>query len=664
MPRALKGLLQFVFGLAVICVFMYPRMWPLIRDSRARARALAQPVARSAVQGSAQSKRQPGPLPDHLVSFSSDVTLRKDATIEVREEFVAHSEADYFRWGMIRQLPIDSEARWDRQLVGPYQKDTGIRVKILELTEDGAPVSYEQGSEWGYPQLRIGTPDVPLAPGDHRFVIRYEADGVMQFLADHDQLYWNALGHYWRLPIDDVIVRVHLPPEIPAEVVTAEAYTGSRGRANALPAASGAPGAAGAREALADGFAFRASNLGSAQSLSVVLTWPKGFLLPPALGPLAHDSRLLIAPSLLLLYYIIVWLGLGRQPQRGAVAIQYQPPRGLSPAAIRYIRTTGCDGRTLAATIAQLAARGCIGIEPQGAKYKVTRLSGHDGTNDPKNLQPPLAPEELAVLNGLFEDGPEAVLDSKNGNPLNRYLMRINIELQKRLKNLYFTRHAGWLVLGTFASFLTALGMALTAQGRNADRMTVLFLTWWFFFCFYFLGLIAVMTLIPAIVRALRGLGGAKEVAIGSAIVAAFGGGGVAVLWQLKSGASLAFALSLLALVVINIAAFPALRRLTSLGRQVQDEIEGFRAFLEKVEQDRMRRVDPAEEMGAAHGAASGASAVRVSDSGDRAMLLAPSRTPNTGANTEFLPYAIALEVREPWGDHLADACVVTTTTR
>ena len=166
--------------------------------------------------------------------------------------------------------------------------------------------------------------------------------------------------------------------------------------------------------------------------------------------------------------------------------------------------------------------------------------------------------------------------------------------------------------------------------------MALLFLTWWFFFCFFLLGLIVVMTLLPAIGRVMRGLGGAKEVAIGSAVVAVFGAGGIAVLWQLKASASLAYSLSLLALVAFNIAAFPALRRVTPLGRQVRDEIEGFRTFLEKVEQDRMRRVNPADEIADAHGAAS----------------------------FEFLPYAIALEVREPWGDHLAEACVVTTTTR
>lgn len=622
MPRVIKGLLQFIFGLAVVCAFMYPRMAPLIRQSRALKAGASRPAPRSA----AKSEGRVGMQLDRILSFAVDVSLRKNSTLEVREEFVAHSVGDYFRYGMIRELPIDSEARWDRRLVRPYTKDTGIRVKILEASEDGAPVSYEQGSDAGYPQLRLA-PWTPLAPGDHRFVVRYEADGVTQFLADHDQLYWNAVGHYWRLPVDETIVRIHLPPDIPADVVTADVFVGGRGATGAPPADKQLQ-----KRALGDGLELRMANLGPAQSPSVWLTWPKGFLMPPVLGPLAHDSWLLIAPALLLLYYVIVWLALGRSPQRGTVAIQYQPPQGLSPAAVRYIRTTGCDGRSLAATIAQLAARGCIGIEPQGAKYKVTRLDGPD----PKTLQPPLAPEEFSVFEDLFEDGPTVVLDSKNGNPLNRYLMRINIELQKRLNNLYFTRNARWLVLGTFASFLTAIGMALTAHGRSGDRMTLLFLTWWFFFCFYFLGLIVVMTLLPAIVRAMRGLGGAREVAIGSAVVAAFGGGGVAVLWQLKSGASLAYALSLLALVFINIAAFPALRRLTPLGRQAGEAIEGFRMFLDKVEQDRMRRVSPSEEIADPHGAAS----------------------------FEFLPYAIALEVREPWGDHLAEACVVTTTTR
>src|ERR1700730_16340722 len=258
MPRALKSLLSFVFSLAIMFAFMYPRMAPMIRQSRAikKAQLAARPVLRPAGQGSAQSRSQSEPL-DRIVSFASDVTLRKDSTLEIREEFVAHSEGDYFRYGMVRDLPIDSEARWDRRLVGAYAKDTGIRVKILEVSEDGTPVSYEQGSDSAYEQVRI-VPWQPLAPGDHRFVVRYEADGVTQFLADHDQLYWNALGHYWRLPVDEAVVRLHLPPEVPVDVVTAAAYAGGRGAS---------PGRFGGKEvertAIGDGLEFRAANLGT-----------------------------------------------------------------------------------------------------------------------------------------------------------------------------------------------------------------------------------------------------------------------------------------------------------------------------------------------------------------------------------------------------------------
>jgi predicted membrane protein DUF2207 len=637
MPRALKGFLHFLFSLAILVAFMYPRMAPMIRQSLAmkKTRVPAGWAQRSGGQGSAQSNLQSNADRERIVSFASDITLRSDATLAVREEFTLHGEGDYFRYGLVRDLPIDSDARWDRALAGAYTRDTGIRVKILEVTEDGAPMSYEQGSDSGYEQLRIGAAWEPLAPGDHHYVVRYQADGVTQFLAGHDQLYWNALGHYWRLPVDEAVVRVHLPPEVPAGIVTAKAYAGARGSTAPRPGAAPPQGSA-----IADGLEFRAADLGPAQSLSIALTWPKGFLAPPALGPLAHDGELLVAPVLLLVYYVIVWLALGREPQRGTVAIQYQPPQGLSPAAMRYIRTTGCDGRTLAASIAQLAARGFITITPpdgkQDGKYNLTRLGApaaksdaHSETNDSHSS---LAPEEADLLATLFEDGPALVLDSRNANQLNRYLMHINQNVQKGLNNLYFTRNARWLALGTFASFLTAMGMGLTVHGRNGDRMTLLFLTWWFFFCFFLLGLIAVMTLLPALGRVLRGLGGGKEVAIGALIVLAFGGGGAAVLWQLKSGASLAYALSIAALVFINIAAFPALKRLTPRGRQTLDEIEGFRLFLEKVEQDRMRRVSAADEM--------------------------------SGSAMEFLPYAIALEVREPWGDHLAEACVVTTTTR
>jgi hypothetical protein len=61
-------------------------------------------------------------------------------------------------------------------------------------------------------------------------------------------------------------------------------------------------------------------------------------------------------------------------------------------------------------------------------------------------------------------------------------------------------------------------------------------------------------------------------------------------------------------------------------------DIEGFRPLLVKAERDRLRRLN-----------AAGA-----------ALDAAPA----------FVPYAIALEIKEAWGDHLAAECFAAPTTR
>jgi len=48
-------------------------------------------------------------------------------------------------------------------------------------------------------------------------------------------------------------------------------------------------------------------------------------------------------------------------------------------------------------------------------------------------------------------------------------------------------------------------------------------LTWWFFFCASIVGAIVLTNVIPAAVRAIRGLGGARQLLPGVAILAAFG---------------------------------------------------------------------------------------------------------------------------------------------
>jgi hypothetical protein len=98
---------------------------------------------------------------------------------------------------------------------------------------------------------------------------------------------------------------------------------------------------------------------------------------------------------------------------------------------------------------------------------------------------------------------------------------------------------------------------------------------------------------------------------------------------KLASQASPAFSLMLAALLLVNLAWAPLLKRRSPLGRQRADEIAGFRQFLQTVEHDPLDRIDPNEQL--------------------------PRKL------DRYLPFAIALEVKAAWGDHLTQTFFATT---
>jgi hypothetical protein len=556
-----------------------------------------------------------------ITFFRADVTVREDATLEVREEIAVRNASSFYKHGFQRDLPISLTDRWDTRYVGTYQKDNGIRVKILEVTEDGQRVNYEQGKRYGYAQLFIGERNVALDSGEHRFVIRYTVDWAMIFGAGRDTLYWNAVGSERTVPIAEAILAVHLPAAVPGENIEIEPRVGGLGLSfprrpeNTLERVDDASGA----------IVYRATHMNPRQSLSLAVTWPSGYIHMPKFVFLRREGGVLIAPALLFLYYLIAWVWIGPEPKPGVFVTRYEPPEGISPAAARYIASGTVDGRSFAAVIAQLAVHGCIRVESENGKYKLSRLIGDRPT------EAALAPEEKFILALLFEDGPEIVLsgamDERNAAQNGRYVHHIHDELANQLGNKYFTRHTGIIALGVLFTFVSALSLAITARGR--DTSAAVFTTLWVLFIGLTLGMMIEFSFASTWKTAVRAGTGWIKLLPAAAAVSIFGAAIAFLLKNLASGVSLSFSLMLVAFLLINLGWGPRMRRKSPLGRQVSDQIAGFRHFLEKVDQDKLDRLNPS------------ANAPQDLD--------------------RFLPYAIALEVKEAWGDHLSQTFLAST---
>jgi len=553
--------------------------------------------------------------------FRADVTVLDNGALEVDEEFTVNNAASFYKYGFRRDLPITSEDRWDPRFAGEYKQDNGIRVKVLQVTEDRKPIKYEQGSGYGYPQLSIGEQNVRFDSGRHHFVIRYLVYSALTLGGARDALYWNSNGHGHEAPIEEAILSVRLPREIPSGSIEIEPRVAGRGVSNPRRPET-------ALDRLDHGngpIVYRATNVGPRQSLSLAITWPSGYIRVPQLQSLRRDGWVLAAPGLLFLFYLIAWFRIGPEPKPGAFVARYEPPEGLSPAAARYIATGTTDGRSFAAVIAQLAIRGCLRVESMNGKYKLSRLMSD------RAMESSLAPEEQRVLAGLFSDGPaielSGALDQRNAAQNGRYVYAIHAELTKDLGGKYFNRHSGIIALGVLGTFAFALALAVTAHGRDASA--AVFFTLWVLFCGLMIGMMIELSLASAWKAAVKTGMGWKSLLPASAAVAVFSGAIALLLKNLAESVSLSFSLMLVAFLLINLGWGPRLKRKSLLGRQVSDQIAGFRQFLEKVDQDKLNRLPP--EGGAPQDL-------------DR-----------------FLPYAIALDVKEAWGDQLSQTFLAST---
>ena len=145
---------------------------------------------------------------------------------------------------------------------------------VRSVSSPDAPAQYTTDNTGGTVTIKIGDPDRTVT-GVHTYTLTYLVRGVMNAFADHDELYWNATGNGWDVPIAAATVRV-TAPEAPQKAVCW----------------AGAPGAArSCRQArIADGDAvFTQRGLGPHEGLTVVVALPKGVVAAP--HPVLQEKR-------------------------------------------------------------------------------------------------------------------------------------------------------------------------------------------------------------------------------------------------------------------------------------------------------------------------------------------------------------------------------------
>ena len=210
------------------------------------------------------------------------------------------------------------------------------------------------------------------------------------------------------------------------------------------------------------------------------------------------------------------------------------------------------------------------------------------------------------------------------GDPrINVFVGMIYTRLHPQIEGKYLHWNIGFVLLGMLATFVFALVWALR---DNTDTFASIFLTVW---------IMGFAQIVGAMVS--LGIHSARLPSSASRWLLMVVGLGVVfglpllVARELARQTSWPLVYSLLSMIALNSLFMPLLRTMTPDGRKLQDEIAGYKDFLREVEQDRLDRL---------------------------------GKTANAPPISETLPYAIALDLREAWGDALATAFSQATIAR
>lgn len=545
------------------------------------------PLARQQAGATAAAER--------ILSFDSHIVIAPDAALTVTETITALSTGGSIRHGIVREFPTRYNGRGGRSVT--------VGFRVLSVTCDGHDEDYHIKDASNGKMIFMGKKNALLPPGRHTYVLTYHTDGQIGQFADYDELYWNVTGNGWQLPIDSATATVTLPPG--AQVERYAAYTGPTG---------------------AKGHDFTAQNehgamtfsttapLPPGQGLTVAVAFPKGFVHTPSPG-----TRMLASPAFrvataglvaVLVYFLIAWGMVGRDPRQGILTPLFTPPADLSAPATRYVRRMGFDDKTFAAGVVQMAVEGGLTIGDTGKTFVLAR----------GKTVFPAGSWQHSVAEELFGSADSLELEQTNHTRLKAAGKRLRAFLASTCQGRYFHANRAYFFVG---AVLSAGVMALTALRADDPAKAGVFIPWLTAWTFA----VALMTL-----RARTALRRARSrpritTIFGALFLSLFAlpfwiGEAVGVAF-LSMALSVPAALALAAIGVANAAFWHLLKAPTLEGRRVMDGIEGFRLYLSVGEKDRLNLLTPS----------------------DRTVALFE----------RYLPYALALGVENAWAAQFRD---------
>lgn len=348
---------------------------------------------------------------DMVVSVATDGTLSVTETIDMNFSTPGHGPYLYFT---------------NRQATGSGDQYRVYTYRFISVTSPtGAPTPFiTENPSYGTVALRIGDANKTVS-GTQTYTLTYTVKGIANpnvASSNLDELYWNAVGTGFVVPISNVTVKLSSS----AAISKTTCWTGSN--FDAPCTSNGSSGSSAT---------YTQSSLSTGQGLAIVAGWPVGTLvgaeptfethtggssntstpIPPWMWGLSGVAGVgaiggMVAARRRGRDEMYAGMTPGNIPSKGEpyntervgkipFAVQFTPPQGVPAGMIGTLFDEKAETRDVTATMVDLAARGYWRIEQPnpGKDFQLVRLAPPQGLNG----------YETMLYDAFFGDGSSVV---------------------------------------------------------------------------------------------------------------------------------------------------------------------------------------------------------------------------------------------------------------
>ena len=329
---------------------------------------------------------------EKIRNYEVTVQINKNGTLTVNE-VIDYQFGEEFKHGIYRDIPLRSK-RFGFDVHKSF-------IKMNWIKRDGKDEEYTKNHFYEGIRYRIGseTELVNLYKTESIYELNYdiynavfEKDGIYQ-------VYYNAIGQFWNVPIEQASVIIRFPDGQKIkknEIEKLEVYTGSYGEK-------------GENYDILENdeeIHIATKELESKNGLTFMLNLKTDKISPTLVDKLKivylSNPAIIILPFLLLfltIYSIVTWKFFGKDPQGKSVIPEFNLPKDISPMFAAYINGERDTVEILNAGIFTLLTKGFIVANRVNGEIKYNKESKTAYTQETQ-----LAEEERMLLDALSSE--------------------------------------------------------------------------------------------------------------------------------------------------------------------------------------------------------------------------------------------------------------------